>query len=528
MNLPDQRALFRQMENPEFYPNAASPVTSVETHISKVFLAGDRVYKIKKPLNLGFLDFTTLEKRKYFCHREVVLNRRLARNVYLDVAAITCQSGAYRLGGEGPAVEYAVKMRRLADTSAMKYLLRAGKVDEPGIKNLARTLTTFYGQGKNDPPQDKETEFRVIQHNCEENFSQTAKYQDILLDREVFAAVRSMTRAFLSRHKSLFFERMDNNRFQDCHGDLRTGHVYFTEHGIQIIDCIEFNDRFRYQDVASDLGFLIMDMELLGYPALAARLLTLCAQMTRDPGLYGMIDFYKAYRAMVRLKVDSIRHGEADVTKTVRQKLAVKIQKYLYLARHYLENATRPRLWVVCGMPASGKSTIAEALGRRLMAQVISSDRVRKDMFGLASEKAEHLGFEADIYSRDATRQTYVRMMDLAEADMARGNSVVLDATFGAEEYRRTALHLADNVGAGILFIECTVAEDLMKQRLKEREAADTISDARLSHFDFFKKNFEPLTEINDHAHMVIDTINDTGTCLLQVVSENYKNTQPY
>ncbi|MEZ4565769.1 MAG: AAA family ATPase [Desulfobacterales bacterium] len=372
-------------------------------------------------------------------------------------------------------------------------------------------------------------EFRVIQHNCEEKFGSNSKVSgSFCWTGKCLRRSGPLTRAFLSGRKSLLFERMDENRFQDCHGDLRTGHVYFTEHGIQIIDCIEFNDRFRYQDVASDLGFLIMDMEFLGYPALAARLLYFCAQMTRDPGIYEVIDFYKAYRAMVRLKVDSIRHGEPDVTKTVRQKLAVKIQKYLYLARHYLENATRPRLWVVCGMPASGKSTIAEALGRRLMARVISSDRVRKDMFGLASEKAEHLGFEADIYAKDATRQTYNRMMDIAEADIAKGNSVVLDATFGDAEYRRAALLLAKGAGAGILFIECTVAEDLMEQRLKEREVADTISDARLVHFDFFKKNFEPLTEIHDHAHMVIDTAKEMDACVLLAVSEHYTTTQPY
>jgi aminoglycoside phosphotransferase family enzyme/predicted kinase len=447
--------------------------------------------------------------------------------VYLDVAAITCQDGAYRLGGAGAAVEYAVKMRRLPDACSMKYLLRAGRVGDTQINDLARALTAFYGRHADAPPLDRENEFDIIKKNCEENFVQTETYKDTLFDREVFGAVRSMTRAFLSLHKPLFFARMDANRFQDCHGDLRTGHVYFTDHGIQIIDCIEFNDRFRYQDVASDLGFLIMDLEFMGYPIAAATLLAACARLAGDPGMYPVIDFYKAYRAFVRLKVTCIRYYEPDVTEPLKKELLAKIRRYLHISNHYIERAARPRLWVVCGMPASGKTTIAEALGRLLMAQVISSDRLRKDTFGPASEKAEHLAFEADIYSKDATRKTYGKMLELAAAEIECGNSVIIDATFGESGCRRKAIRLSEKTGAAVLFIECAVPGDLIKQRLRNRENQKTVSDARLAHLDFFKKRFEPLTEIEDHAHIVINTENDTDTCVNRVLSENYKNTQP-
>ncbi len=523
----DHRALFRRMADPDFYPHPAAPVTSVETHISKVFLAGDYVYKIKKPLNLGFLDFTTLEKRAYFCDREIFLNRRLAADVYLDVVAITCQNGTYRLGGEGPAVEYAVKMRRLADTCAMKYLLRSGRIDNPQIQDLAQKLAAFYGQPAGDPLQDRQAEFDIIAGNCAENFNQTRNYTGRLLDPDLFSSVQDLTMDFLQQHRLLFFNRMDENRFQDCHGDLRTGHVYFTDRGIRIIDCIEFNDRFRHQDVASDLGFLAMDMEFMGYRQLAATLISACARVTRDPGIYGMIDFYKSYRAVVRLKVDCIRHDEPDVTETVKDKLAVKIKRHLMLARHYARCASRPRLWVVCGMPASGKSTLARELGGLCMARVISSDRVRREMFGPASETAENIAFETDIYSRDATRGTYDKMLETAAWEIRKGGSVILDATFSARVFRRQVVRLAETTDAGLLFIECVLPDARLKKRLKDRETQAVESDARLTHFEFFKKNYEPLTEISEPGHIEVNTENSIQACVDAVLSGNYRNTQP-
>lgn len=531
MHTTHQSALFEQMESPAFYPHPADSVKTLETHISKVFLAGDYVYKIKKPLDLGFLDFTTLENRKYFCRQEVVLNRRLTRNIYLDAVGITCKNGQYRLGGKDVPVEYAVKMRRLPDSCSMKYLMREGRIHESQIKKLARLLSEFYDQNSDIRPRDMKITFETIRANCAENFMQADPYAGKYFDRDVFDTVRSKTVSFLNRRKTIFEDRMQQNCFRDCHGDLRTGHVYFTEDGftdagIQIIDCIEFNERFRYQDVASDLAFLVMDMEFLGYPELAENLLFSYARFSNDSGVYLLIDFYKCYRALVRLKVKCIGLQGNNPAKRERDKLVAKIRRYLALGHHYILCAARPVLWVVCGMPATGKSTIAGELGHALKVRVINSDVVRKKMFGSPSRTPLQIPFESGIYSKTATVRTYSWMLRLARKEIENGNSVVLDATFAARHFRREAIRLAEETDAGILFAECVVPENLLKQRLKERENKETVSDARISHYSFFKKRFEPLDEIEADSHIIVHAEQLADACVGRMLAAKYKNSQ--
>ena len=286
------------MRRPEFYPHSVSRIEQRETHISHVFLTGDYVYKIKKPVNLDFLDFTTLKKRYHYCHQEVILNKRLSHNVYLGVVPITFKDGNYHLTGPGIPVEYAVKMLQLPEDRSMVHLLKRKKI-------------------------------------------------------------------------------------RDCHGDLRTGHIYFTDKGIQIIDCIEFNERFRFQDITSDLAFLAMDLDYDGFPQIANYLLDDYAKHTEDPDVFVLIDFYKCYRAFVRCKVNCIRFQEDGLGKKDKAKLFKETNKYLDFAYRYAVQFTRPTLWVVCGMPGSGKSTISRDLSRVFRIKAFQSDVIRKELYGL-------------------------------------------------------------------------------------------------------------------------------------------------
>ena len=258
-----QESLFQAMACPDFYPHPVRQVTQAETHISKVFLTGDYAYKIKRPVYLEFLDFTTLEKRKHCCQQEVNLNKRLSKDIYLDVVPITKTNKRYYLAGPGEVVEYAVKMRQLPEEFSMLQLVRRGKLDGDCVDELAQMLVKFYQHSSTGANINSLGAWSTIWTNTEENFSQTEQFAGNLIDDHMFPIIRAATRSFLIRRKALFDRRVEREKIRDCHGDLRTGHIYFCD-GIQIIDCIEFNDRFRYADITSDLAFLTMDLDFEG------------------------------------------------------------------------------------------------------------------------------------------------------------------------------------------------------------------------------------------------------------------------
>ena len=514
--------IYRQMEDPGFYPHPANRVEIRETHISKVFLVGEYVYKIKKPLNLGFLDFTTLEKRRYYCLQEVALNRRLSVDIYLDVIPITLDGDTYRLGGSGPVMEYAVKMRRLPDHCTMTHRLETGGLEQAEIDHLTDVLVTFYDQPQ-DPAQTSEFgSWSVVSGNCDENFTQTAPFAGKLFDERIFEIIRGAVTTFLKRRKPLFDMRVETGKIQDCHGDLRTDHIYFIDDTLQIIDCIEFNPAFRYGDVASDLGFLVMDLDKRGHAAVAATLITGYIQRTGDANLFVLIDFYKCYRAMVRFKINCIRAQAPDITEDEKTGLLAGIKQYLDLAYDYAIRFTRPVLWVVCGMPASGKSTVAEKLGEAFRVPVFKSDIIRKEHFASPTENLSHLPFKSGIYSKRITALTYGRMMLLAQEEIEKGNSVILDATFSACHFRREAIRLAADKDANIFFIECTAPEALLKKRLSKRNNQTSLSDARLIHFDALRNSFEPLVEIHPDQHIVVDTEMTVDACMSRILYDKY------
>jgi hypothetical protein len=517
--------LFDQMKNPAFYPHPADTVISVETHISNVFLAGDVVYKIKKPLNLGFVDYDSLDKRRFFCEREVALNRRLTRDVYLGVIPITCRNGHYRLEGSGTPVEYAVAMRRLSERCSLKNL--ANTLGGTAIRELAIIVSDFHENSVvENPPSRQETWDRLSGH-CLENFSQAEARAGHPFDRDDFERVRFRTREILDRDRPFFLRRMKDGRFRDGHGDLRCGHVYVTDQGIQILDCIEFNDALRYLDVASDVAFLVMDLEFLGHGGLAGQFLGDYVARGMDVGVYRFIDFYKAYRAMVRLKVDLIRMGAEDLPASEKTGLAAHIVRYFRLADCFTETAYRPKLWVVCGLPASGKSTVASGLAGAMMAGLIRSDAVRKSLFGPSGRDPSDQPFETGIYGNPATETTYDRMMAQARKILNRGHSVILDATFRARRHREAARDLAANAGADLVVVECRADREVRRARLHRREGReDLLSDARIIHQMPFEKRYEPLDEIDDESHIVVNTDMVPDVCLRRILSDVYTRSQ--
>lgn len=507
------------MAQPEFYPHPVSAVVQRETHISKVFLTGDVVYKIKKSLNLEFLDFTTLEKRHHFCLQELALNRRLTRNVYLDVVPITYKDGRFNMEGQGEIVEYAVKMRRLSENDSMTHWLREGKLTRIDIENLAALLTDFYGQASPDIRFAYAGAWDTVRENCEENFRQMGVFSGQFFDDRLFQIIHAATRSFLHRRKPLFDDRVRDRKIRDCHGDLKTGHVYFSDDGIQIIDCIEFNERFRFQDIASDLAFLAMDIDFEGRPEFAENLVSEYVRRTKDSDIFVLFDFYKCYRAVVICKVNCIRISEGSLGDFEKDRLINETGKYLELAYRYAVRFTRPTLWVVCGLPASGKSAISGELASAFGIRTFNSDVIRKQLFGVATGIHLNLAPEASVYSIEATALTYGRLLLLAQEEIEKGNSVILDATFSRAHDRAEALRLAKDMDTNIIFVECVLPDDLLKRRLRQREETAPVSDARIQHFDYFKTRFETLDEVPDAWHIRVDTAAPMDECMRRILS---------
>jgi aminoglycoside phosphotransferase family enzyme/predicted kinase len=517
-----QAILAAAMEKPEFYPHPVNAVEKRETHISIVFLTGPYAYKLKKPVNLGFLDFTTLAKRRHFCRREVSLNRRLAPDVYLDVIPITTDKNRYLLAGPGKAVEYAVKMRQLPDDLSMRKLLRRGEVNEIQIRQLAGTLVAFYRQAAVDDTKIAIGSWGAVCANCEENFNQTEMFTGSFLDERMFQIIRRATRYFLQKHRDLFDDRIAKGKIRDCHGDLRVGHVYFEEDGIKIIDCVEFNDRFRYSDSACDLAFLAMDLDFEGFPEIEQQLLQSFSRQADDNDVFVLIDFYKCYRAFVRVKVNCLRLQAGGLGDYNRNRLLRETQTYLELAYRYALNISRPTLWIIGGIIGSGKSTIAKQLGACLKARVLQSDVIRKDLFGLKPDAPADVPYGEGHYSKEKTQLAYGKLLMLAQEELKKGDSVIMDATFSSGRHRREALRLSENLDANFVIVECAAGLPAIRRRLLSREKGRSVSDARLHHLKKFRDAFEPLTEEEEHYTIRINTEASVAENIQAILSQNY------
>jgi aminoglycoside phosphotransferase family enzyme/predicted kinase len=500
-----QDEIFQSMADPDFYPHPVKAVRQRETHISRVFLTGRFVYKVKKEVNLGFVDYSSLEKRLYFCRQETDLNRRLSSGIYLGVVPITRDHNQFTLQGTGVLVEYAVKMRQLPETGTMLRLLKDRKIGKTEINALTQRLADFYAATASSPEIDAYGSLESVRCNCEENFSQIDDLLGNLQEERLFQIVRAATRSCLQRKKWLFEKRVATGRIRDCHGDLRSGHIYF-DNGIQIVDCIEFNDRFRYGDIASDLAFLAMDLDFQGFPEAARELVDTYVCSAADPEVFALLDFYKCYRAMVRAKIACLRLPESGAGEYAYHKTRREARQYLELAYRYALQFTRPVIWVVCGLPASGKSTMAAALGKSLGLEILRSDAVRKQLLELPVETAVIQPFEEGIYSREVNALTYARLLLQAQDQIAGGRSVILDATYGSSRQRREVLRLAQDSDANVLFIECSARPDILIERLRRRENGPSVSDARVQHFQQLRQRFEPLIDIRDELHLRVNT----------------------
>lgn len=476
-----QEQLLPFLLNSKSYPHRPRAVRLVQTHASLVFLAPPYVFKVKKPVNFGFLDFSTLAKRRHFCGREVALNRRLCPQVYLGVVPITRRGGRFVFGGDGEVVEYAVQMRQLAERGFLLHRLRRGRLGRAVLDRLVTVLKAFYEA--QHPTAEVEEWGRVVRLkiSTDENFRQTRSHVGRTLSPGAFNAIRAFTNGFFQAHRELFTRRIRERWIRDCHGDLHLDHIHAGPKALHVYDCIEFNDRFRYVDVASDVAFLAMDLDFHHRPDLAAHFAERIARALKDRDLPRLLDFYKCYRAYVRGKVESLHSSAQTAPEAERREAAERARRYFQLALRYAVAGSGPLVLLVMGRIASGKSTLAAALGEELGWPVVSSDRVRKELAGCPSHERGDAAARARLYSPAMTRRTYAALLAAAARHAAAGESCVLDATFGSVELRRQAIRRLRRRGVRFVFVESLATAASQRRRLASRDlVSGEVSDARL------------------------------------------------
>jgi uncharacterized protein len=502
--------LVEAMTRPEFYPDSPARVELKQTHISYVFLAGESVYKVKKPVHFPFLDCSDLHSRYFFCTEEVRLNARLSPRVYLGVFAILKSADGFVLGPEArvehpAAVEYVVKMRRLPEDRMLDRLLAAGKLDRGTIRAIAERIAEFHASA----PSNRGWIYgsaAAIWRGVIEEITENEDFVGHTLGKDQFTAIEAFCRAFITAHWRALNDRAHEGRVREGHGDLRAEHICLVGNEIDVIDCVEFSERLRYGDVASEIAFLAMDLERLDAPGLADELVEAYAALVGDDDLAVFVPFYKCYRACVRGKVESLRSLEREVGAAERERARELARSYFALAWRYARGAS-PALIVVCGLSGTGKSTVARMLGHRKGFKTINSDRVRKRLASVSAHEHLRTDYGANIYSGQFTKITYDAMLAEAESLLSDGRGVILDATFKAAADRLRALAIAAQRGVPVLFVECVVSEGEAIRRLERRASiSGEVSDATPEVYRRQRAEFEPLGEIPPRNHIRIDT----------------------
>ncbi len=494
--------LIALLSNPRIYPDNPEKIEISQTQMSVVFLTGAFAYKIKKPVNLGYLDYTTLEKRLFFCRQEVDLNRRLSPDIYLETVPITENKGGIALGGKGTVIEYAVKMKQLPRDHTMDILLAQNAVTAAMVEQVAYILQSFHGKAATDSRISTFGELKSIKVNTDENFSQTEKYINTTITQSQYDRIKIYTEEFMNEHARLLEDRVKDGRIRDCHGDLHAAHVCFTDSGIRIFDCIEFNDRFRYCDVASEVAFLAMDLDRYGRADLSRKFVEAYVEAGGDSGLARLLNFYKCYRAYVRGKVECFKYDDPYLAD--KEHIMNTARGYFSLAVRYTRQ--RPQLIIICGLVGTGKSTTAQSLSRRLGYDVLSSDVIRKTLAGVPLKEQHFDEFQSGLYSTDFTRRTYDELFRQSQALLREGKSVVLDASFMRRADREKAAAIAYEHQADFKVIECTLDEKTARERLDRRVRRGSVSDGRWEIYESQRQAFEPVCELSSENHVILDT----------------------
>jgi aminoglycoside phosphotransferase family enzyme/predicted kinase len=501
----EQRIIKEALKNPEIYPKdelGRKNIKVIETHISWVFLTGKFAYKVKKAVNFGFVDFTTVKKRRFYCEEELRLNSRLSPEIYLGIVPISMnEKEEINLASKGKIIEYALKMKELPQQSIMKNKLTKDEVSFHLIDNIAKKIAHFHEQLPIDEKEAKEYgSFSTIKYNWEEHFYQSRPFLSSLFQKKFFYRIREIIGKSLEENKELFEKRIKEGRVKRCHGDLHSANIFvLNDDEFYIFDCIEFNLRFAYSDVANEVAFLSMDLDFHDRPDLSDFFVWKYSTYAKDFELLRLLDFYKCYRAYVRAKVAAFSWQNIK-DKKKREEQRELAQRYLKLAYTYANSLPlKKRIIVMMGLPGSGKTYIGRRIRKELNFTHFTTDLIRKDIAGLYPEEDSASAYGENIYSAYMTRRTYEELFKRAALLLNKKRSCILDGTFLTQFLREK---LKDWIKKQRIKEEnfypifCYAPEWLILRRLKKKKK-DTISFSEATPEVYFKMKaqFTPPTK---------------------------------
>jgi len=491
--------LIRALQNPELYDHPVQRFQVLETHISWVILTGDYAYKIKKPMDFGFLNFSTLDRRKHFCEEELRLNKRLADSLYLEVLPITGSAGAPLLGGSGEAFEYAIRMRQFDQHELFDKQQERGELDAGQLASLARQVAEFH-ETLPPVPDDKPLGTpAAVFAGMQENFDQIRPMIDDEALLNQIDHLEAWTRATFERLQPLIEQRRAEGFVRECHGDLHLANITVYEGEVTVFDCIEFSEPFRWIDVINDLAFLLMDLESRGENRLASVVLNHYLEYRGDFQALPLLNLYKAYRAMVRGKIALFTMANPSLSDSEKADLMQRFREYARLAEAY-SSIPNPYLLATTGLSASGKSAISKDMAAELGLVRLRSDVERKRLYGLGPLDDSKSGIGQNLYTEEANQRTYQRLAELARELLLAGMPVIVDAACLKQQERELLTEVAESLGLPFALIHCEAPEQTRRQWIRERagdasEASEELLEAQAGWF-------EPLTD-QEKTHTV-------------------------
>lgn len=525
--LNQQSELIKSLQRIPCFPHEVAKLQLVQTHISWVLLTGPFAYKIKKAVDLGFLNFSTLEKRKHLCEEELRLNRRFSPDLYLDVITIVGTVDSPRIGGEGNVLEYAVKMREFPQTALLSHLAERKALVPAQVEQLAKYLAEFHHEADRTgdqqakiPPEETQQfgTFDAIAASVRENFAQLRHFSSCFRGNEKkLQRLEQWSEKQLELLKPAFAARRAAGFVRECHGDLHLRNIALVDGNIRFFDCIEFDPAFRWIDTFSELAFLLMDLEDYGYDLYVGRLLNRYLELTGDYEGLPLLVFYKVYRAMVRVKVNAIRLAQIHSGQNSpglnstgfdeeQQEALTACNRYLCLAEKNI-NTRAPFFAIMHGVSGTGKSTISANVADECGALRLRSDVERKRLNGMASSDKTYSDLNSGLYSGGTTDKTYARLAEISEYGIGAGYPVIVDATFLSRKKRHDFMTIANRYQVPFIIFNCQAREGTLVNRLKKRKSmAGEASEADIEVMRHQLEKQNRLSVAEKHWTVNIDT----------------------
>ncbi|HPX62352.1 MAG TPA: AAA family ATPase [Deltaproteobacteria bacterium] len=492
----------KYLMKPDAYPDPTNNVELVQTHVSWIFLTDSKAYKVKKPVDYGFLNFSTIDRRRFYCNEEVRLNQRLCPDVYERVVEINKVDGVATINGDGPVIDYAVQMKRLPRDRMMNHLLDSGIVSNDDMREIAHIIARFHNTTLTSPAISAYGEPDRIMFNWAENFEQSEAFADSTLPSLERQFIQKWVTNFVASNHNLFQQRIAEGHIRECDGDIHLENICMTDGRIYIFDCIEFNERFRCCDTASDIAFLLMDLDYHGHRDMSEVVANTYLETSGDHQMLQLLDFYKVYRAFVRGKVESLKAFENGMDVDEKERANIRARKYFRLARGYIERRRlNTFLLITCGLTGCGKSTLADQLSFELGINVFNSDMTRKHLAGITPQSSAANSFGQGLYTNTATRKTYSALAQYAQKELRSDRPVIIDASFGDRKQRVLFRSIAKKLEAAFWIIHLLCNDTENRRRLTERAMSGShVSDGTESILNIQQSIFEIPTDEEEHV----------------------------